>query len=506
MHLMEPLFELSIVLPPRGSRERLRALHHQLRAAIIEGRLQPGLKLPPTRSLAAAFKVSRNTAVMAYSLLSSEGYVTSRHGAGTYVATALPHPPQKKATTISPSSDRRLNAFWRRHPRMPDESSPREYPYNFGLGVPDTAFFPFEEWRRVSARVLRSLPKASATYQPPQGSVALREAIARHVSLTRAVACRADDIIVTAGAQQAFDLLARVLVTRRGMVVALEDPGYPPARAAFAATGAKLVPVPVDEEGLVVERLPPQAKVIYVTPSHQFPLGASLSLRRRAALLEFAQARGAVIIEDDYDGEFRFGGRPLDALQTLDRAESVFYVGTFSKSVFPMIRLGFIVSPPWARSTLLTAKQFTDWHCAVLAQETLAAFISDGLLARHVRTMRPIYNERRELLLQTLQQDFDRWLAPLPSSAGLHVTALAKGAFGADALSIQALGKGIRVASLRGFHAGKPARQGLIFGYGAIDVAHIRDGLKRLHGLASHSLSRSGYGASSAHPRRSAIR
>ncbi len=311
---------------------------------------------------------------------------------------------------------------------------------------------------------------------------------------------------MTAGAQQAFDLLARVLLTSSRMVVALEDPGYPPARAAFAATGAKLIPVPVDAEGLIVERLPPQAKVIYVTPSHQFPLGASLSMRRRAALLEFAQARGAVIIEDDYDGEFRFGGRPLDALQTLDRADSVFYVGTFSKSVFPMIRLGYIVCPPWARGTLLTAKQFTDWHCAVLAQETLAAFISDGLLARHVRTMRQIYNDRRELLLQTLQQDFDRWLVPLPSSAGLHVTALAKGSFDANALSTRALEKGIRVTSLRGFHAGKPARQGLIFGYGAIDVAHIPEALKRLQSLASHSLSLSGPDSPRPRPRNSTIR
>ena len=499
---MEPIFELSIALPPRGSRERLRALHHQLRTAIIEGRLQPGLRLPPTRSLAAAFGVSRGTAVMTYSLLLSEGYVTSRRGAGTYVTRAIPQQPQKRTAAGSPASDRRLNTFWRSYPRMPDESSPQEYAYNFGLGVPDMASFPFEEWRRLSARVLRSFSKANAAYQSPQGSAVLREAIARHVSLTRAVACRADDIIVTAGAQQAFDLLARVLVTSSRKVVAVEEPGYPPARAAFAATGAKVVPVPVDEEGLIVERLPPQTKVIYVTPSHQFPLGASLSMRRRAALLEFAQARGAVIIEDDYDGEFRFGGRPLDALQTLDRAESVFYVGTFSKSLFPMIRLGFIVSPPWARSTLLTAKQFTDWHCAVLAQETLAAFISDGLLARHVRTMRPIYNERRELLLQTLQQDFDRWLVPLSSSVGLHVTALAKASFDAHTLSAQALERGIRVTSLRAFQAGKPARQGLIFGYGAIDVAHIREALERLQSLASHSLSRSRPNG----PRNSAVR
>jgi GntR family transcriptional regulator/MocR family aminotransferase len=208
-----------------------------------------------------------------------------------------------------------------------------------------------------------------------------------------------------------------------------------------------------------------------------------MSMRRRAALLEFAQARGAVVIEDDYDGEFRFGERPLDALQTLDRAESVFYVGTFSKSLFPMIRLGFIVCPPWARSTLVTAKQFTDWHCAILMQDTLAAFISEGHLARHVRKMRLVYDERREALLRGLQEGFDRWLTPLPSSAGLHLTAFAKGSCDAHALVRQARENGIGVASLRTFYANKPARQGLIFGYGAIETPAIHEGLDRLQKL-----------------------
>jgi GntR family transcriptional regulator / MocR family aminotransferase len=480
---MEPIFELAIALPPRGSRERSRALHQQLRAAIVEGRLQPGLRLPPTRSLAAACGVSRNTAVMTYDLLLSEGYLTTRRGAGTYVATALPQAPDRKAPAVTPASDRRLNAFWRNHPLMPEAFSSQAYAYNFRLGLPETALFPFDAWRRVSARVLRSFSKSRVTYQSPQGSKALREAIARHVSLARAVACRAEDVIVTTGAQQAFDLLARVLITSGRTVVALEDPGYAPARAAFAAAGAKRVFVPVDEEGLIVERLPRQAKVIYVTPSHQFPLGASMSMRRRAALLEFAQARGAVVIEDDYDGEFRFGERPLDALQTLDRAESVFYVGTFSKSMFPMIRLGFIVCPPWARSTLVTAKQFTDWHCAVLAQDTLAAFIAEGHLARHVRKMRPLYDERRAELLRGLQQDFDRWLIPLPSAAGLHLTAFAHRSVDAHALANRGRENGVRVTSLRPFYRSKPARQGLIFGYGAIETSAIREGLRQLQKL-----------------------
>jgi len=484
---MEPLLELAISLPPPGSRDLLRALHRQLRAAILDGRLKPGLRLPPTRALAAAYRVSRNTAVATYDLLLSEGYAVTRPGAGTYVAEAVPLRSSRRAPANDTNSAGHLNAFWRQAPAL-KVSTPQIPPrYDFRAGLPDNRLFPFDVWRRLSGRALRALSKSPAAYAEPQGRPLLRDAIAQHVSFARAVACEAEDIVVTAGAQQAFDLLARILVTPGRTVVAIEDPGYPPLRTAFAAAGAKIVPVPVDEQGLLVDALPARTNVICVTPSHQFPLGVAMSLQRRAALLDFARAHRAVVIEDDYDGEFRFAGRPLDALQTLDRTESVFYVGTFSKSLFPELRLGFVVAPPWARAALVTAKQLSDWHGAVLAQDTLAAFILDGHLARHIRKMRKVYGERRQLLLNHLSRDFDRYLEPIASAAGLHLAAFSTFSVTADTLAQRARRRGIGVYSLRPFYAGKVSRQGLLLGYGAIDERGIREAMARLRGACEMS-------------------
>lgn len=482
---MEPIFELPISVPPRNSRDRLRALHRQLRAAILEGRLQPGLRLPPTRAFAAAYGVSRNTAVATYDLLLSEGYLSTRRGAGTYVANVLPKVPERRASPDRNSSyARRLNAFWHR-PEPAALAAPKSAPrLDFNVGVPDVTMFPFDVWRRLSSRALRIFSKAPAVYERPQGRPALREAIAKHVSFARAVACGADDITVTAGAQQAFDLLARILITPNRSIVAVENPGYPPLRMAFEATGARIFYAPVDDEGLIVERLPANTRVVCVTPSHQFPLGVAMSARRRAALLEFAQARGAVVVEDDYDAEFRYGDRPLDALQTLDRSESVFYVGTFSKSLFPAIRLGFIVAPSWARRSLAAAKQCADGHCAVLAQETLAAFISEGHLARHVRRMRHEYGARRQILLDGLRKDFSQWLTPLESAAGLHLTALAEATTDVDAFLERARQREVGVSSLRRFHVGRSGKPGLVFGYGALEQRAIVEALGRLRRIA----------------------
>jgi GntR family transcriptional regulator/MocR family aminotransferase len=480
---MGPVFEFPLTLPARRSRALLRSLHAQLRAAILDGRLQPGLRLPSTRRLAGAFGISRNTAVAAYDLLLSEGYVVSRQGSGAYVASALPQRIGRRPATADPGNERRLAAFWRKPPATfgaPMTPAPR---LDFFLGIPDAAQFPFAIWRRLSSRALRAMSKTRFAYAPARGQAALREGIAKHVSFARAVACAAGDIVVTSGAQQAFDLLARILITAGRTVVAIENPGYPPMRAAFAAAGAKLVPVRVDAEGLVVERLPREARVVCVTPSHQFPLGCAMSARRRAALLDFAQARGAVVIEDDYDGEFRFGGRPLDALQTLDRAECVFYVGTFSKSLFPAIRLGYVVAPAWAQRALIAAKRDADWHSSVIEQETLAAFIAEGHLVRHVRRMRTIYAARREALLGALERDFSRWLEPIPSIAGLHLAAFAKAEVDVPALVDLARRHDVGVSLLRGFYAGGPARHGFAFGYGAIDERSIVEACSRLRRL-----------------------
>lgn len=298
----EPLFQLPLSLPPRGSRELQRSVYGQLRAAILDGRLQPETRLPSTRSFAAAVGVSRNTALAVYDLLVSEGYLVVRPGSGTYVAAISPRPIH--GSSVEPGSESRLNEAWRRA-RPVLSAVDGDFRFDFRLGLPDKSAFPLPVWRRLSARALRDWSKTPPVYDHPQGRTALRAAIAKHVSFARAVACSPEQIVVTAGAQQAFDLLARILVTPGRTVVAVEDPGYPPLRDVFSAAGASVTAVPVDAEGLRVDCVPTDARVICVTPSHQFPLGITLSAQRRVALLEFAQERGAVVVEDDYDGEFR---------------------------------------------------------------------------------------------------------------------------------------------------------------------------------------------------------
>jgi len=309
----------------------------------------------------------------------------------------------------------------------------------------------------------------------------LRDAIAKHVSVSRAVACHPDDVLVTNGAQQAFDLLARVLAGGRQTLVAVENPSYTPMRAVFEAVGARLAPVPVDNDGMLVDQLPSQARIVCVTPSHQFPLGSAMSMTRRMALLEFARKNGAVVIEDDYDCEFRYDGRPLEALQTIDGHESVFYVGTFSKSMFPEVRLGFIVAPPWALEALIAAKQDADLISPFINQHALAAFISEGHLARHIRKMRSVYSQRRQRLLDGLQRGFSRWLTPVPSFAGLHVAALLQ--VDADEVVERAREIGVGIGAVGRYCLGTPQIQGLVFGYGAISERSIVEGLARLRQL-----------------------
>jgi len=399
-----------------------------------------------------------------------------RQGSGCYVAEILTRPTVRRAG--NGKNDRLPISFWSNRPPRRPMTAPEPVRYWFRCGIPETGSFPFDIWRRLSNRAMRALSKPDAS-RDPQGLPALRDAIAKHVSVSRAVACRPHDVLVTSGAQQAFDLLARVLASGRHTPVAVENPSYPPMRAVFEATGAKLIPIPVDEEGLHVDRLPSQARIVCVTPSPQFPLGSAMSMARRMALLEFARKNDAVVIEDDDDCEFRYDGRPLDALQTIDRHESVFYVGTFSKSMFPELRLGFIVAPPWAMDALIAAKQHSDLLSPFINQYALAAFIADGHLARHIRKMRSIYNQRRRLLLDGLPG----WLHPIPSFAGLHIAALIQNSKSAEDLVERARDVGVGIGTVRRYCVGKLDLQGLVFGYGAIAERSITEGLKRLSQL-----------------------
>jgi len=485
---MDPLFEIELERPIPGSGEAGRFLYRQLRDAIRDGRLAAGTQLPATRKSAAFFGLSRNTVAEVYDRLSNEGLVVARHGSGTYVADLPPEP----APLPSPGSTYRLNRFWLQEDVTTamgfwrDELSvvPRtERALDFRPALIDSRLFPFDVYRRVSSKQLCGLekkPPASKSPQGNQGNFHLREAITSHIALTRAVACRSDDVVVTAGAQQAFDLLARILVTPDQTKVAVEDPGYPPMRVAFAAAGARIVPVGVDEEGLVVDSLPAGVGVICVCPSHQFPLGVTMSKRRRAALVDFARRHGAVIVEDDYDGEFRFGDNPLQSLRAGDAADVVFYVGTFSKCMLPSLRLGFVVVPDWARRTLVAAKNCLDWHCSTPLQIGVSAFIREGHLARHVRKMRHIYSRRRQLLYALLRRDFADWLEPIPSQYGMHVAAWARDGVDVDAAVQVLAGRSVKMHTLERYHMKQSPRAGLVFGYGVVDLPEIERGLTAL--------------------------
>lgn len=450
-------------------------IYRQLLEAILDGRLLAGEQLPPSRELARQLEVSRNTVAVAYERLTAEGFCEGRVGAGTFVtarsgaATGSRRAPVGDALQplrVWESVDVRLG------------TEPAAVPFDFSVGIPDVRLFPFDSWRQLLSREYRPSMVRSAGYGDPAGHPGLRAEIARYVGVSRSVRAGASDVLVTHGAQQAFDVIGRVLVSPRS-VVAVEEPGYPPARELFRSLGARVVGVPVDASGISIEALPSSARLVYVTPSHQFPTGTPMSLERRSALLDWANRRNAVIVEDDYDSEFRYSDRPLEPLQSIDRGGRVIYVGSFSKTLLPMLRLGFLVAPASLQPALRKAKQLTDWHTETPLQAALARFIAEGLLGRHVRKATKEYAARRSQIVSGLEHYLGPWLAPVPSAAGLHVCARLRRPASLSDVVAKALEAGVRVETLASYCMGKP-EQGLVMGYGAIAPDRIERGLRRL--------------------------
>jgi GntR family transcriptional regulator / MocR family aminotransferase len=396
---------MDIQLSIHGRQDLAGQLYRQLRAAIVEGRLAGGARLPSTRDLAEQLGVSRKTTLEVFERLQGEGFLLSRTGLGTFVADGLQRAPAASPDfgfVSSASFGPAPNAFWAGIPDMLSMPARQIRPkFDFLGGVTDKKRFPFDIWRRCINHALRMQARDRGDYKDPGGDQSLRLAIARYVSFNRAVNCNWTDVIVTQGAQQALDLLARVLLSP-GDAVAVEEPGYPPAHTAFAAAGARILSVPVDSQGIDTSQLPGNAKLTYVTPSHQFPLGIPMTIERRVALLEWAGRHQSVIVEDDYDGEFRFTGRPLESLASLDQKGLVAYVGTFSKTLFPELRIGYVIAPPSLRGALLKAKQTVDWHSCTLTQMALARFMLEGHFARHLRRVHKAYAERRDTLIAHL--------------------------------------------------------------------------------------------------------
>jgi GntR family transcriptional regulator/MocR family aminotransferase len=455
-----------------GRSDRASALYRALLDAVRSGRLRAGDRLPPTRALARDLGIARNTVATAYERLTAEGYLEARVGAGTFVSDVVTRPSGAgRKGVLRP----RRSWQWEPSPVSGGQPVPR---YDFRVGIPDAALFPFDSWRRMLASEWRLGGDTPGTYADPAGPLRLRGAIARYLAYSRGVTADPDDVIATQGTQQALDLIARVLL-EPGDLVAVEDPGYPFARDVFALAGARVVPVPVDDEGLVVSRLPARTRLVFTTPSHQFPLGPPMSLARRQALLEYAATHDTAIIEDDYDSEFRFVERPLDTLHRLDAAGRVIYVGTFSKSLLPSLRAGYLVAPPSLRSALRAARQLADSHGSTPTQAALARFIEEGLLARHIRKAAKVYAARRALLTDAIGEHLG--LRPIPSAAGLHLAVFLDDGIG---IAARAAEEGIAVDSVASYTAGEGGRDGLVFGYGAVVTETIEPGLRRLARLS----------------------
>ena len=458
-------------------RSRLSAeVYEQLRAAILDGRLRPGDSVPATRDLAQQLDVSRNTVTNAYQRLMAEGFIAGHAGAGTFVTSE-----GARTSRRAPSrSALRPRAIW--NALVPSDADAFDAEYDFQVGVPDVRLFPWDEWRRQLARQLRPARRGTGGYMDPAGNTKLREAIARHVGISRSVHADAENVVVTSGAQQAIDLIARLLI-EPGTCIAMEDPGYHQARRLFQSLGARIVPVPVDHDGLDVSALPSEARLVYVTPSHQHPLGVAMSLSRRMALLAWAEKHGAAILEDDYDSEFRYDGRPLEPLQSLDRSGRVLYVGSFSKTLLPTLRIGFVIAPESLTAGLRAAKLVTDWHCPFETQAALAQFIDDGLFARHVRRLRRVYQERRDRITTALDKRLRDELELLPASAGLHMSVF----FRDQRRTTEAFMRHARAASLSVqrldmYYQLKP-RAGVALGWGMIPTNKIEEGIRRFEAV-----------------------
>jgi GntR family transcriptional regulator/MocR family aminotransferase len=467
---------LDLHLSLDGRRHVTGQLYRQIRDAVLDGLLRAGDSLPSTRDLATTLGVSRNTVVLVYERLRAEGLLTSRVGAGTFVRDGIrPRAPAPTAT-----SPLRSRALWADIPEASDMSDMRAE-YDFRPGVPDARHFPHGPWRARVSRQLRADTLGTGAHLGPAGEWKLREAIARHIGISRGVRTAPEELFVTSGSQQAIDLAARVLL-EPGDVVGVEDPGYPLPRRAFQAHGCRVVGVPVDVDGLVVDAIPSRARLVYVTPSHQYPLGMTMSMARRQALLEWADRSDAAILEDDYDSEFRYGGRPLETLHSLDRSGRVLFVGSFSKVLLPTLRLGFAVIPAPLHGAFGKAKHVTDWHTSAPFQGAAADLIDDGLLAQHIRRMRRVYGERHDRIMAILQRDFSEHVTPVPTAGGLHLSAFLheREATSDVAIAGRAHERGVALYPLSYHFVDAEPRAGLMLGYGAIPADRIEEGLARV--------------------------
>ncbi|GAC1399371.1 MAG: PLP-dependent aminotransferase family protein [Ktedonobacteraceae bacterium] len=450
-------------------------LCEQLRQAILDGRLVSGTRLPSTRELAQTLGVSRTVTSSAYDELFAEGYLESRRGSGTYIGSDLPLLPCRLPYSVPHTPPRWL----KRAPTVAHNEPIASHAIIFRLGTPCITSLPPRIWREAWRPVTHHQPPND--YGPLNGNPALRAALAPYLGRSRGLACTPEDIIITAGATHALDLIARATLSA-GDSVGFEEPGYPAARHILLERGGHILPVPLDDDGMLVETLPsgPSAPLlVYTTPSHQYPLAARLSVARRMALLNWAETNDSLIVEDDYDSEFRFDASPLPALASFDKAGQVVYIGTFSKVLTPALRVGYLVAPPLLRERVEQLKNMTNEHPSWSVQQMLAALISDGHMERHIRRMRHQYAEKRQTLEKILAP-----LTPLAQlrglEAGLHAYLELCSDIDANHVAQLAHAHDVIVTTLDAYYIGTPDRSGLLLGYASLDIPDIIQGAKVL--------------------------
>jgi GntR family transcriptional regulator / MocR family aminotransferase len=478
-----------LALDRAAAKPLYRQLYEGFREAILAGRLEAGQRLPSTRGLAAELQISRLPVLTAFEQLLAEGYFESRAGDGTFVARSLADPrrgsgPRTAGRTPARQEPRPGRRDVAANPGLP---LGRREPWLQGWGpfrVSQIAVdhFPLKIWSSLVARHGRNPRPSQMLYGDPMGGLRFRETLAAYLRTSRGVRCEAGQILVTSGSQHALTIAARVLLDP-GDEVWVEEPGYPGARDALAIAGARLVPVPVDMEGLDVAAgvaVSPQARAAYVTPSHQYPLGATLTAARRLQLLDWARRSGAWILEDDYDSEYRYESQPIAALQGLDRDARVIYIGTFSKVLFPALRVGYLVVPADLVSRFAAMRAAIDDFPSALYQAVLTDFLAEGHFARHLRRMRLLYRERRSALVEALRSEPGAAFQTVGEGAGMHLTAILEEGTHDRRISERAAGQGLWAMPLSACHLGEPARPGLVLGYGGAGVPEILDGVRRL--------------------------
>lgn len=454
------------------------------REAILERRLRGGQRLPSTRALAAQLKISRVPLLTAFDQLLAEGYFESRMGSGTFVSSTFPdHAGSLKSPAAHPTVKRPGTRSIARRPAALLRPAPEPWLKGFGafrMSEPALDHFPFRIWSRLVTRHSRGVGRGALNYGSPMGDLPFRHALAAYLRTARAVRCEAEQIMVVSGSQQALEITARVLLDA-GQPVWIEEPGYGGARNALAMAGARLVPVPVDDQGLDVAagiKTCPRARAALVTPSHQYPLGATMSASRRLELLDWAQATGSWIIEDDYDSEYRYETQPIAALQGLDRDARVVYLGTFSKVLFPALRVGYLVIPPDLVDRFCAVRDTMDICPPALHPAVLGDFIVEGHFARHLRRTSLLYRERRSALVGGLR-DLSPRLEVVGAEAGIHLVALCDQPVDRS-ISQRAAQAGLWVLPLSACYVGRPRHHGLVLGYGGTSVAEMPKAVERL--------------------------